>query len=100
MKVRAVLLPLILVAAPAIAAQDAGDSVRVRIKPSSAWNPGRFVCLDTARLTVSETDINRDYALQTVSRLEVRRRKNAAATIAGATLGVAAGVALANLVRP
>lgn len=100
MRVLALVLALTLVVAPATPGQVAGDSVRVRVKPSSTWNPGRFVSLDAERLTVSETDTNRDYALQNVTRLEVRRRKNTAATVAGATLGVAAGVALANLVRP
>lgn len=100
MRVIAVVLSLVMVATPVLPAQAGGDSVRFRVQPSRTWNHARFVSSDAERLTVSEAEINREYALQNVTRLEVRRPKNKVATVLGATLGVAAGVALGNLIRP
>jgi hypothetical protein len=100
MRVIALVLPLVLVTAPALPGQVGGDSVRFRVQPSSIWNHGRFVSLEADRLTISQADSNQYYPLQTVTRLEVRRRKNKVATVVGTTLGVVAGVGLASLVRP
>jgi uncharacterized protein DUF6232 len=100
MKVVLVVLAFVVVASRPLSAQVAGDSVRLRIRPSSTWMHGRFVSLDSSQLFVSQADQNQSYPLQNVSRIEVRRPKHRLATVLGAGLACAAGAALANLVRP
>jgi hypothetical protein len=100
MKVILVLLASVLVASRPISAQVAGDSVRLRIRPSSTWMHGRFVSLDSSQLFVSQADQNQSYPLQNVSRIEVRRPKHRVATVLVAGFACAAGAALGTLIRP
>jgi hypothetical protein len=100
MRIIVSVLAFFVVAAPPMLGQAAGDSIRLRIPPSSVWTHGRFVSLDSGQLMVSQAERDQSYPLQSIGRLEVRRRKNAVATVVGATLGCAAGAALAGLIRP
>lgn len=100
MKGTAAVLALMAVGTPPMAAQIEGDSVRLRIPPPRTWTYGRFVSLSDSLLTISHADSSQSYSLQTVGRLEVRRRKNVALTLIGSTVGCVAGVGLAILVRP
>jgi len=93
-------LACFVVAAPALSGQVAGDSIRLRIPPSKAWTHGRLVSLDSGQLIVNQAARDQTYALQSVGRLEVRRRKNRAATLVGDTFACAAGAAIGGLVRP
>src|SRR2546429_8822054 len=93
-------LACFVVAAPPMSGQVAGDSIRTRIPPSSDWTHGRFVSRDSGQLMVSQTERDQSYPLQSIGRLEVRRRKNPGATVLGTTVACAAGAALAGLVRP
>ena len=88
------------VAAPPMLGQASGDSIRIRIPPSSDWTHGRFVSRDSGHLMVSQAERDQSYPLQSIGRLEVRRRKNPVATVVGTTVACAAGAALAGLVRP
>ena len=100
MKVMLVVLAFVAVASRPTSGQVAGDSVRLRIRPSSTWTHGRFVSLDSSQLFLNQADQNQSYPLQNVARFEVRRPKHRVATVLGAGLACAAGAALANLVRP
>src|SRR5256885_17025416 len=92
-------LACFVVAAPPMSGQVAGDSIRIRIPPSSDWTHGRFVSRDSGQLMVSQTERDQSYPLQSIGRLEVRRRKNPVATVVGTTVACAAGAALAGVVR-
>ena len=100
MRIIVSVLACFVVAAPPMSAQVAGDSIRIRIPPSSVWTHGRFVSRDSGQLMVSRAERTQSYPLQTVGRLEVRRRKNPVGTVVGTTVACAAGAALAGLVRP
>ena len=100
MRVIVSVLAFLVVAAPAMFGQALGDSIRLRIPPSSAWTHGRFVALDSSQLMVSQSEHDQSYPLQSIGRLEVRRRKNAVATVVGSAVACASGAALASLVRP
>lgn len=100
MKVIVVVLALVVAASRPISAQVAGDSVRLRIRPSSTWTHGRFVSLDSSQLFVSPADQNQSYPLQNVSRIEVRRPKHRVATVLLAGFACATGAGIASLVRP
>jgi len=49
---------------------------------------------------VSHAERDQSYPLQSIGRLEVRRRKNPVVTVVGSTVACAAGAAFAGLVRP
>ena len=100
MRIIVVMLAFLVVAAPPMVGQAAGDSIRLRIPPSSVWNHGRFVSFDSGQLIVSQAERNQSYPLQSIGRLEVRRRKNAFATIAGSAVACALGAAIGNAIRP
>ena len=56
-------------------AQVLGDSIRVRVLSSPVWSEGRFVSLDSSsRLTINQSDSIRTYSLQSLERVEIRRR--------------------------
>jgi len=93
-------LAFTVVASRPMSGQVSGDSVRLRIPPSSAWTHGRFVSLDSSQLMVGQAERNEAYSLQSIGRLEVRRRKNPVATVLGSALACAAGAALGGLIRP
>lgn len=100
MRLIVAVLAFLVVAAPPMVGQAAGDSIRLRIPPSSVWTHGRFVSLDSGQLTVSQAELNRSYPRQSIGRLEVRRRKNPFATIVGPAVACALGAAIGNAVRP
>lgn len=100
MRIGVSVLAFVVVAAPPMSGQAAGDSIRFRIPPSSVWTHGRLVSLDSVQLLVLQAALEQSYPVQSLGRLEVRRRKPAAATIVGATVACALGAALAGLVRP
>src|SRR5437588_11377562 len=100
MRIIVSVLTCFVVAAPPMSAQVAGDSIRIRIPPSSEWTHGRFVSRDSGQLMVSHPERDQSYPLQSIGRLEVRRRKNPVATVVGTTVAFAAGAAPAGLVRP
>jgi hypothetical protein len=100
MRIIVSVLACFVVAAPPMSAQVAGDSIRTRIPPSSVWTHGRFVSRDSGQVMVSHAERDQSYPLQSIGRLEVRRRKNPVATVVGTTVACAAGAALAGLVRP
>src|SRR5258706_2042918 len=76
MRVILVVLAFVAVASRPTSGQVAGDSVRLRIRPSSTWTHGRFVSLDSSQLFLSQADQNQSYPLQNVARFEVRRPKH------------------------
>ena len=100
MRIIVSVLACFVVAAPAMSGQAAGDSIRLRIPPSKAWTHGRLVSLDSGQLIVSQAAHDQTYAVQNIGRLEVRRRKNSAATLVGDAFACAAGAAIGGLVRP
>jgi len=100
MRVIVSVLACFVVAAPSMSGQAAGDSIRLRIPPSKAWTHGRLVSLDSGQLIVSQAARDETYGLKTIGRLEVRRRKNRAATLVGDAFACAAGAAIGGLVRP
>jgi len=100
MRVIVSVLACFIVAAPSMSGQAAGDSIRLRIPPSKAWTHGRLVSLDSGQLIVSQAARDETYGLKTIGRLEVRRRKNRAATLVGDAFACAAGAAIGGLVRP
>ena len=100
MRVIVSVLACFIVAAPSMSGQAAGDSIRLRIPPSKAWTHGRLVSLDSGQLIVSQAARDETYGLKTIGRLEVRRRKNRAATLVGDAFASAAGAAIGGLVRP
>ena len=99
MKAPIVAAAFVLIAAP-LSGQVAGDSIRLRIRPSSTWNHGRFVAFDGTQLTLSSSDTNHLYQLQDIGKVEMRARKDPILTILGTTLGGVCGVGLAILTRP
>src|SRR5438046_2521026 len=64
-------LACFVVAAPRVSAQVAGDSIRIRIPPSSVWTHGRFVSRDGGQLMVSHAAGDQSYPLQSIGRLGV-----------------------------
>ena len=100
MRITVSVLAFLVVVTPPMRGQAAGDSIRLRIPPSSAWTHGRFVALDSTHLVVSQAEKDQAYPLQSIGRLDVRRRKNPAVTVVGSALACAAGAALAALIRP
>src|SRR2546421_7211442 len=96
MRIIVSVLACFVVAAPPVSAQVPGDSIRIRIPPSSVWTHGRFVSRDSGQLMVSHAERDQSYPLQSIGRLEVRRRKNPVATVLGSTVACAAGAALAG----
>src|SRR2546430_16138581 len=99
MRIIVSVLTCFVVAAPPMSAQVAGDSIRIRIPPSSVWTHGRFVSRDSGHLMVSHAEGDQSYPLQSIGRLEVRRRKNPVATVVGSTVAGAAGAAHAGHMR-
>src|SRR2546430_9653464 len=61
---------------------------------------GRFVSRESGQVMVRHGERDQSYPLQSIGRLEVRRRKSPVATVVGTTVACAAGAALAGLVRP
>ena len=100
MRIVVAVLACSIVAAAPMSGQAAGDSIRFRIPPSSVWTHGSFVSVDSAQLMVSQAEHNQSYPLQSIGRLEVRRRKPALATVLGSTAACALGAVLGNAVRP
>lgn len=100
MRIILVVLAFVVATSRPMSAQVAGDSVRLRIRPSSTWTHGRFVSLDSTQLFLSQADQNQSYLLQNVSRMEVRRPKHRLATVLVAGLACASGAALGSLIRP
>jgi hypothetical protein len=100
MRIIVSVLACFVVATPPMFGQAAGDSIRFRIPPSSVWTHGQYVSLDSGQFIVSQADRDQSYPLQSIGRLEVRRRKNPVATIVGPVVACALGAALGNVVRP
>src|SRR2546430_17426144 len=96
MRIIVSVLTCFVVAAPPMSAQVAGDSIRIRIPPSSVWTHGRFVSRDSGQVMVGHAERDQSYPLRSIGRLEVRRRKNPVATVVGTTVACAAGGAPAG----
>src|SRR6266487_3288063 len=88
MRIIVSVLTCFVVAAPPMSTQVAGDSIRIRIPPSSVWTHGRFVSRDSGQLMVSHAERDQSYPLQSIGRLEVRRRTQ---PVASPVLSRAAG---------
>lgn len=92
-------LALMALAALPASSQAVGDSVRLRVPPSSAWAHGHLVSLDSIQLTVGQAQGNQSYALQGIGRAEVWRRKNAGGTVLASTIACMAGAGLGIALR-
>jgi hypothetical protein len=100
MKVLPVILALAASQACALAAQEPGDSLRVRLRTGPGWQEGRFVRTDSASLYLRTQAQDQAIPLASVEQAQVWRRQNAAVTALATGIGAAAGVGLFYLVSP
>jgi hypothetical protein len=80
-------------------AQGVGDSVRLRVSASTDWIHGHLLSLDSSRVEIRQLDGDQSWALDSISRLEVWKRRDSRATMVVWTLSGAIGFGICAAVE-